>query len=226
MTPVNERILQRLDELLAAGERVLATHRPVRVPGPVPRNHEGHVDGGAWSGWRVSSLAMILQIAGDQSHYYTEFKEHAESTYFPCIQQAQAVLCSLRDDFAQGWLRDLRELAAAEVFGDLLEMAQHLQEKGYHHGAVSIAGAVLEDCLRRVHTKRIGEWEGDSGISKLGTNLYKHDPEFYPKTRHQQVTAWATLRNEVDHGRAAEVDPGDSKRMIEGVRDLVLRYGE
>jgi len=105
-------------------------------------------------------------------------------------------------------------------------MAEHLQEKGYHHGAVSIAGAVLEDYLRRVHMKRIGEWEGDSGISKLSTNLYKHDPEFYPKPRHQQVTAWATLRNEVDHGRAKEVDPGDSRRMIEGVRDFVLRYGE
>ncbi len=226
MTSAKELILRRLDELIADGDRVAGTHRPATRADSEWGYREGNVDGAAWSGWKVSSLTLIEQIGGKQSTYYEHFAQCTTGDYFPSFKQAHAVLRRLRDDFAKGYVRDLRELAAAEVFGDLLEMAEHLQQKGYHHGTVSIAGAVLEDCLRRVHLKRIGEWEGDSGISKLGTNLYKHDPEFYPKTRHQQVTAWATLRNEVDHGRAKEVDPGDSKRMVEGVRDFVLKYQE
>lgn len=220
----DERIRQRLDELLAEGDRIgRAEHRFTGMPGSI-------VDHAAFMQWNLSCRRLAAQIAPKGSDYYHTLKENAKDNQGANFRASYGALKALHDDFTKGWLRDLRELAAAEVFGDLLEMAEHLQQKGYHHGAVSLAGAVLEDCLRRVHRKHIGDWEGDSGISKLSTNLYKHakehDPAFYPNTRHSQVEAWAKFRNEVDHGRLAEVEPGEAKRMVEGVRDFVLKYEE
>jgi hypothetical protein len=133
------------------------------------------------------------------------------------------ILRQVREDYAKGYLRDLRELAAAEVFTDFLDMADHFLSAGYHPAAAaSIGGAVLEDCLRRLHLKHIGPWQADSSISKLNDGLKKGD--VYGQAVWRQIQVWSDIRNNADHGHFDKVDAGQVKHMISGIRDFIARH--
>ena len=58
---------------------------------------------------------------------------------------AAGILRAAREDYANGYLFDIKQLIAAEVFDDLLEQAEHLLDAGYQEAAAVLAGAVLED---------------------------------------------------------------------------------
>jgi DNA-binding protein Fis len=141
------------------------------------------------------------------------------------LDDCTGLLRSAYNDLQTGMLSDIRHLALAEVFDDLLEMAQYLADEGYQLPAAAIAGAVLEDTLRKLTAKHGVAWTGSSGISKLNTALYTNS--VYDKAQSGQVEAWGKLRNKVDHGDfkdPAEVNVNDVRRMIEGVRDFIVKY--
>jgi len=143
---VNEKILQRLDELLAEGKRAFHTF-------------DRYIPDEWWCPLAASALSAIAQITGDGSIYYGQFSEQAIAGEQRSPRTAVGILQRVRDDYAKGHLRDIREMAAAEVFSDFLDLAEHFQSEGYHPASVAmVAGAVLEDSLRRLHGKRIAEW--------------------------------------------------------------------
>lgn len=55
------------------------------------------------------------------------------------------ILSALRTDYAAGRSHSIQELIHADVFGDFLEMADHLLEEGYKDPAAVLAGGVLEE---------------------------------------------------------------------------------
>jgi hypothetical protein len=209
---VGERIVQRLDELLGEARSMVSA--------------EDLVDGTAWDAWRVSAQPLVAQISGRKSEYYTRFAERATwgaSAGLFSPKTATAILGRLRDDYAKGYLRDVRELAAAEVFTDFLDMAEHFLSPGYHPAAAaSVAGAVVEDFLRRLHGKRIAEWQGDSSITKLNDALRKAN--VYGVEVWRQIQAWGDIRNHADHGRFEGVDAASVKLVIQGVRDFIAKH--
>ena len=181
----------------------------------------GHVSGPAHASWYAASLSLVAEVAGANSHYYGRLQPN-DGIYFPIFQVAQSLLQRVRDDFAKGYLRDLRELIAGEVFSDFLEMAEYLLSEGYHIPAASIAEAVLEDCLRRLHLKHVGQWEGESSIGKLNMGLYKK--EVYSKSQFKSVDSWSAIRNDADHGHFDKVDAGQVKLMVQGIRDFIAKH--
>jgi len=77
------------------------------------------------------------------------------------------VLESLRADVEMGYLRSQRELLHGELFGDFLEMAQHLLDEGYKDAAAVIAGSTLEAHLRQPCVKSgvSVEFESNSSVT-------------------------------------------------------------
>jgi hypothetical protein len=219
---VNEkdRILHRLDELVEESDRLAGTHRPVQ-DNMHNRILDGYVERGGFAAWHTSSLSLVGALVGPNSQYLIQLRSF-DSDYLPTFQRAQAIVRRVRDDYAKGYLKDLRELAAAEVFTDFLDMADHLHANGYCIAAASIAGAVLEDGLRRLHVKHIGPWEGDSSIAKLNDGLRKAG--VYAQAMWRQIQAWGDIRNDGDHGHFDKVDAGQVKLMVSGVRDFIARH--
>jgi len=210
---VNEKILQRLDELLVELEDVEKQHSG-RGDSKVPYN--------PWISWRVSALTLVGELTGKDSQYYRDFVRLADSRDKEHVAAARSVLKRIRDDYAKGYLRDIRRLAAAEVFTDFLDMAEHLHSQGYGIPAATITGAVLEDSLRRLHLKQIGHWQGDSSISKLNDGLRKAN--VYDQAVWRQIQAWGDIRNDADHGHFDKVDSDAVKRMVSGIRDFVAKH--
>lgn len=209
---VKERILQCLDELIEEAE---FTARAL--------DRSAH-DDRPWDAWHVSALPFVAQLTGRKSTYYQRFAEHAKDGIAFSTRRAAAILQRIRNDYAKGYLRDLRELVAAEVFTDFLDMADYLHANVNHIPAASVTGAVLEDCLRRLHLKHVGPWQGDSSISKLNDGLRRAG--VYEQAVWRQVQAWGDIRNEADHGHFEKVNPGQVKSMIQGVRDFIAKYEE
>jgi len=206
---VNEKILQRLDELLAEGKRAFYTM-------------DRYVPDEWWRPLAASALSAIAQITGDGSIYYRQFSEQAIACEQRSPRTAVGILQRVRDDYAKGHLRDVRELAAAEVFTDFLEMAGHLHSEGYKDAAASIAGAVLEDSLRRLHLKHIGQVQGMSSISKLNDALRK--ATVYGQAVWRQIQVWGDIRNDADHGHFGKVDAAAVKQMILGIGDFLAKH--
>jgi hypothetical protein len=176
-----------------------------------------------YSEWIFSCLNLAEQVAGQNSQYYQHLLQYKNSRIsWAEFGSARGAMQSLKDAYKNGRLRDYKELATAEVFDDFLEMAEYLRKNGYHIPAASLAGAVLEDTLRRLHIKHIGSWSGDSSISKLNDNLHKAD--IYARSQWRQVQTWGDIRNDADHGNFKEVDSSKVKPMIDGVRDFIVKY--
>jgi len=179
--------------------------------------------------WRflVSAIQTVNKSCGSDSPHLRELercREEFVGSNGLDLDTCSGVLEAAHDDLRAGMLQDIKQIAAAEAFGDLLEAAAHLLEQMHHLAAVPICGAVLESSLRDFAKRRALEWEGSSSITKLNQLLYKGGA--YDKVVFGEIEAWGKLRNQVAHGDFAnpeDVDPGAARRMLEGVRDFVLR---
>lgn len=98
-------------------------------------------------------------------------------------------------------------------------------EEMHHLAAVPICGAVLESSLRDLAIRKGLEWAGQSSITKLNLLLYKGGA--YDKVVFGEIEAWGKLRNQVAHGNFTtpeDIETGVARRMLEGVREFVLRF--
>jgi hypothetical protein len=140
------------------------------------------------------------------------------------MDTCRGTLEAARDDLMAGMLADIRQLVTAEAFGDLLETAAYLLEEKHHLPAVAVCGAVLESSLRSLAAAKDISVKSGS-IAKFNAALYTS--KIYDKVVFSEIEAWGKLRNQVDHGNFEtphQVDSGAAKRMVDGVRDFVLKY--
>ena len=116
----------------------------------------------------------------------------------------------------------MKSLIAAELLGDLLEQAEALLEAGYHIPAASLAGAVLEDALRKLCARhRIGV-AAKTNIDSLNSDLARK--QVYNLLTQKEITAKADIRNNADHGRPSEFTKGDVQAMVKWVRTFAEQH--
>jgi len=203
-----EDLLHRIDQLLEQAEEVAATKRePAVLPGTqVAYRPPVGVDKGAFRRWSTSSLHALRLTFGEGSDHYAAFRRQVDGFMgFFTLEPCPGILQAARDDLAAGMLVSIQELAAAEVFGDLLEMEEYLHGEGYHLPAAAVTGAVLEDSLRKLCARHGVTWTGHSSISLLNDALHK--AQVYTKTQWRQIQAWGDLRNAVDHLQPTPTPP-------------------
>lgn len=109
---------------------------------------------------------------------------------------------SLRRDFHGGVISaSFAALVRAELFEDFLEMCDHLLSAGYKDPAAVVAGAVLEEHLRRLCMLN-GISTQDNGKARKADSLNSDlaGKTIYSKLDQKSVTAWLDLRNKAAHG--------------------------
>ncbi len=172
--------------------------------------------------------AAVHRVAGKPSVYVDhceEIMKHGGYSGY-LARQLVGVLASLRADTARGYLRSQRELLYAEIFGDFLEMAQHLLDEGYKDAAVVIAGSSLEAHLRQLCQKSGIPTDVKSGggvpakkADRLNADLA--GGPVYSKLDQKNVTAWLDLRNKAAHGLFDQYSGPQVGLLIAGVRDFI-----
>jgi len=216
----HERIEQKFQKLLTEGK--------------------GIFDRGGWNGrewvqfpsdvdylrFRTESLNLIGRVCGEDSAHYRELKRISESkemtgnSYF--FHMCYGILEAAHNDFMEGFLFDLKSLISAELLGDFLEQAETLLTENYYVPAASLAGATLENSLRKLCEKNGIEVPEKTKIDKLNVELAKAG--VYNKLTQKEITAKADIRNNADHGHVDKFTKDDVNDMIKWVRRFESEY--
>jgi len=212
--------VKRADEILALGNTAMATRRS---------NEYGEwVDEGAFAAFRSASLSFVANVFGQKHPYYTDFAERAIVPEPSHVRLGSGIINAAKGELAGGWIRTTRGLVSAEIFGDFLEMADHLVSEHYKDAAAVIAGSSLEEHLRQI-AQTLGvpttvAKGGDFVPKKADTlNADLAGATAYSKLDQKSITAWLDLRNKAAHGRYGEYDEVQVRLMIEGIRQFVAR---
>jgi uncharacterized protein (UPF0332 family) len=139
-----------------------------------------------------------------------EFETHEE------VRKAFGVLKAAKEDYENGFLFDTKSLIQAGVFDDFLEQAEYLFSKTYYQPAAVIAGAVLEDGLRKLCERRSISLPPKATIDPMNVALAKDGA--YTLLTQKKITVLADLRNKAAHGKFSEVEENDVKDMLSQVR--------
>lgn len=218
MSDVVKRIRERIEDLLHQVSTLVATRRT---------NDFGYenVDSHLYIKWCLSAQTVIKALAPN-SHFEIEFMEVDEQRLgdsFSRLMQKAAILEALKEDHDGGYLLNIRGMLRAEVFGELIEQAEHLHKEGYHLASAVISGAVLEEHLRRLCAKHAAiVLPAKPKLDTMNAELVKAGE--YNLLQQKEITLWAGIRNSAAHGRGDEINRENSEVLFRGVLRFVNQF--
>jgi hypothetical protein len=210
----NEQIVAEFSKLIEEGRRILK---------------DCGYSGAGWSLWpsnddyfrvRTRASNLVRRACGENSAHRRELESiGTESLELPKVV---GVLEAAKADFEGGFLFDLKALVEAEILGDFLDQATALIAAGHHVAAASLTGAVLEDTLRKMSDAAEIPFPASTKIDSLNIELAK--AAIYDKLTQKQITAWADIRNNADHGHFDKVKKADVDDMIKWVQRFASEH--
>lgn len=206
-------MVARCRRLIELADQVVASHQPA-PPGVIS---PGSPDTELFRQWRPAALSFLIDVLGENHPYTREFERATDQGLWgrgPSLG-GRGVLVAVLEDLEAGHLASVRQLIRAEVFTDFLEMAEHLHDNGYHHAAVSLTGAVLEDALRQIAEAASVKTNLRDDLAALNSKLVQAGA--YSSIEAKRVALWTDLRNAADHGEWDKIDETSAGEMIRGV---------
>lgn len=220
---IDEKVLQRFDELIEMGQRVLASRRQGRSEGAWNLPYDVIENKELAKQWGMSCLNLLEKVFTRSSVQFEKFNEvFKDVDGVSNFHEAFGMLKAAKDDYEKGYLFETRVLVRAEVFDDLLEQAEYLFGEGYHHPAAVIAGAVLEDGLRELCKRRSIALPPKPTINPLNDLLTRD--KAYSGLVQKRITALAAVRNHAAHGEWDKFAAADVKEMITWVRSFMEQH--
>jgi hypothetical protein len=221
---ISEQISKRFEELLRQGEKILSTRqtgssfgRDVAVIAP------DYVDDALAQEWATSCLSFLGRIMGKDSEHYRRYEENVgEVSTHHHAARACAVLRAAKADYEGGYLLDTRKLIQAEVFDEFLEQAEYFLNDGYFQVAAVVAGAVLEDSLRKLCATKHITLPAEPKLDWMNGELAKSG--LYDKLVQKKVIWLADIRNKAAHGKWTEFTKEDASEMVRAVRRIITDF--
>lgn len=211
---IDAEITQRFEELINKGKAVLATR--VRQGGGFPDYVENQLVGA----WSVSALSFIGRVVGTDSEHYKRFSDLIPQIgRFTNTERAFGYLVAASEDYKGGYLFDTERAITADVFDEFLEQAEYFLGEGYFQITAVVAGAVLEDALRRICAQNGFSLPAKAKLDTMNADLAKAG--VYDKLVQKRVTMLADLRNKAAHGKWNEFEKSDSEEMVKAVRTFI-----
>lgn len=217
---MNEKIKEKFEKLLAEGKRVF---QECGWDGRRWYRHPSDVD---YLRFRTEGLNLIKRTCGEESEHYQQLRRLAEdkstsrnSSYY---HQCYGVLEAAYRDFSEDFLFDIQAMIRADLLGSFIEQAETLLNEGYYVPAASLAGAVLEDTLRKMCDQQNIPYPKKTKIDALNTSLARAGA--YNKLTQKEITAKADIRNNADHGKFDQFTESDVKDMVKWVQRFTSEY--
>ena len=202
----------------------------------------GLIEGDGDNLLQAISLArsVVYDMRGDKHPLMTDLSNAQQlwtASPVDFYPSARAVCSSVVTLYDQGGLSSPQLEIAHEIEGDILDIAQKQVEaaegntdathKQLHLGiAAFLAGAALEDALRRLCDANGISYPQKTSISNLKTALYqpKNQIEYISGSDSKDIDTWAEKRNNADHGRFSEITHSGVLSMVIGVRGFLNKH--
>ncbi|MFX0070937.1 MAG: hypothetical protein ACFFAO_07595 [Candidatus Hermodarchaeota archaeon] len=175
-------------------------------------------------------FATIERIVGKNSEYY---KHALKITSGPWRSSKMldfliGTIEGLYHDLKNSYLKSLTEIIHSDIFGDYLEMAEHLLKEGYKDPAAVIIGSTLERHLKQLCLNngidiniQTGNRQKPKSSSQINSELAKN--KIYSKLDQKSITVWLDLRNKAAHGNYNDYNSNKVEVMAMGIRDFINR---
>ncbi len=174
---------------------------------------------------RIRFMACIERLAPKGSTYLESAKILKGWNGYMVVELG-GILGALKSDFEAGYIFTIEELVHGAVFDDFLEMASELLKKGYKDPAAVVAGSVLEEHIRKLAMRNQLALLESTGKPKkfdaLSIELVKVQQISEPQRK--IIAGWYGQRSEAAHGNYNNVIGSEVGRMIEGIRDFMVRF--
>lgn len=209
-------IQQQFGELITEGQRILD------AAGWNGNQYQRYPAENDYFRFRTEALNLVRRSCGENSDHYRELRRLADtketSTNSFYFIHCFGVIEAAKRDFEAGVLFDMRALISAELLGDFIEQSEKLLLAGYYIPAASLAGAVLEDTLRKLCEKHQISFPDSTKIDHLNIDLAR--AAVYDKLVQKRITALADIRNNADHGHFDKFTKADVEDMVKWIRNF------
>lgn len=179
----------------------------------------------------INLLSFLYQSHPNFGHQIDDIRS-LEAT----VKDGNALIGAIKAfkaDYEAGVLDSLTDVIEADVISDYMGQAEQLLGEGVagqydHVPAAVLAGAVLEDSLRRLCQRQTPPIDtlkpnGDKKtLDPLITDLQKANA--FNKAKGDQLKSWAKIRNYAAHGEFAEFNRAEVEAMISGVKNFIADY--
>ena len=219
------KITKRFKELVEGGEKLVnqigldndGDHEYYVHPQNIP----------AYQKWLSSVLNLLHVACPRDSEYVGEADRLMKHEGMPngipgvVITKMKGLLESAQHEWAEGMLRKIEYIIAAETFDDFLDHAT-----AYHKGEKTIeasvlASAVLEDTIKKIAAKNSVSATGKS-LDPLIDKLVKAN--VFDGVKAKRAKAYAAVRDKALHAEWDKLDIRDVGPMIDGIRELIEDY--
>lgn len=181
---------------------------------------------------RTNFISLIELISGGRNNH-NELIKKVQKLEPSNIAELYGIISGLKGDYEEGMLDSLVEMVEANISADYLGQAESLLKEGQpgqydHVPAAVLAGAVLEDTLRRLCQRQtppiaINKRGGaPKTLNTLIDDLKKAD--IFNELKAKQLRAWADVRNAAAHGRFNDFNREDVETMLKGVTVFITDY--
>lgn len=216
-------LVRRVDDLIKLGNAVMATRYSDGYEYPVE-----YVQDASMSGFRSACLSFIERVYGKAHTHFDQFTRMTNHHYYSDVDRAVAILEAIRSELEGGWLFDIKNLVAAELFADFLEQAEYLLEQGFKDAAAVMIGSVLEEHLRQLcqrHSIDTYDLKDEKLVPRKADRINSElaRASVYSALDAKQVTAWFGLRNSAAHGDYAAYTNDQVKNLATGVLGFISR---
>ncbi|MBV8357126.1 MAG: hypothetical protein JO189_04210 [Deltaproteobacteria bacterium] len=209
-----DTIRDRLARLSELGSDLLETRYKSDV------SHQEFVNAGVFREWRVGCVAFLREALGEDSPYTKEFEFNCDSPYLSAVARGQAVLRAAREYIDFGPVARVEELVAAEIFIDLLGIAERLLREQRVSAGVVVACAVLEDVMRRsARHRKIAIRENVDDLSELNAKMMAAG--VYGAVLQERIDKWAAMRTRAETGQLSPEMRVSADMLLRGVREFV-----
>ena len=144
---------------------------------------------------RARCIAAIERASGSNSTYRRRISENSISKIgdYYHLKKEIGVAKALLSDINNNYMQSFEEILHSDMFGNFLEMATHLLEKGYKDPAAVLAGSSLEIHIKHLCMKNHVETLRDERPIKTETlNSELKKEGIYTNLDQKSITAYKT----------------------------------
>ena len=142
-------------------------------------------------------------------------------------------LRGLKEDYERGLLDDLPHLIETNMMSDYMRQAEQLLGEGVagqydHVPAAVLAGAILEDGLRRLCQRQspsIATTKSNGSLVMMNAMVDElKKAGVYNELKAKQLRSWVDIRNAAAHGNFSSFTRADVEQMLVGVQTFLADY--
>ena len=208
-----EKLIRICEALISEADTVEATQFETKT------SYTKFVDMTTLHKWwgKVKSFGYQLGVAARP--WAITFDSEPEQNSLVFAMKVHGVLEAIKHELENDHLESFTQLVRAETLADLLDQADHLNQKGYYLAGGVLGRAVLEEHLRNT-CDLLSCMPPKTKPTINDYNMALYGIDHYTKTRMKQVDALASIGNDAAHNKP-ELTKEDVKKLLTDLPELI-----